>query len=84
MLTNISDFLFTKAYAQTKSNLDFFNLFSFKDQKVSDPNKFFSSTLNNILTWVLAIIFLIAFIAISFLIWWPTLKPCARRARPGS
>ncbi len=62
MLTNISDFLFTKAYAQTKSNLDFFNLFSFKDQKVSDPNKFFSSTLNNILTWVLAIIFLIAFI----------------------
>lgn len=63
MLTQISDFLFTKAYAQeTKSDLNFFNLFSFRDDKVGDPNKFFTDTVNNVLNWVLAIIFLIAFI----------------------
>lgn len=66
MLTNISDFLFTKAYAQkTGSNLDFFKLFSFNDggtKAQTDPKGFFSDTLNNVLTWVLAIIFLIAFI----------------------
>lgn len=62
MLTKVSDFIFITAHAQTKSNVDFFKLFSFEDTQVSDPQTFFTKTVNNVLTWVLAVIFLIAFI----------------------
>jgi len=60
MLTNISDFLFTKAYAAEK--LNFLNLFSFEVPKETKPDQIFSTTINKVMVWVLAVVFLVAFI----------------------
>jgi hypothetical protein len=61
MLTQISDFLFVKAYA---ADINFFDLgFKFQDaKKGTKPEDLFTNILNNVLTWVLVIIFLVAFI----------------------
>jgi hypothetical protein len=68
MLTKISDYIFLSAHAQATTGggrggaLDFFNFNFVTNSPGNDANSIFNSLLGKIMTWVLAVIFLIAFI----------------------
>lgn len=62
MLTKVTDLIFTKAYA-ADANLNFLNLFKFKDNTAAaSADTFFTTVVTRSMVWVLGIIMLIAFI----------------------